>query len=94
MTIYREWLDTLESRDALWRDLGKLEKWADRIRNIRANANPTDGVEEPCMSVQAGGQLARKHMQKRYLGVLVYSGLNMSQQGVVAKESQLYAELQ
>jgi len=44
------------------------------------------------MSVQAGGQLVRKELcKKRYLSVLVYSGLNMNRQGVVVEEGQLHA---
>lgn len=87
-TNYTKWLDMLESRDALWRDLGKLENWVDRILKGKCKSSRWGRVML-CVSADCLESTFAKIAPDSHGGQQV----KREQQGVVAEGGQLYVEL-
>lgn len=78
----------LENRDALWRNLGKLENWVDRILKGKCKSSRWGWVTL-CVSADCLESTFAKKAPDSPGGQQV----KHEQQGVVAEGDQLYVEL-
>ncbi|GAB0208858.1 cAMP-dependent protein kinase inhibitor alpha [Grus japonensis] len=78
-------VDMLEGRDAIQRDLERLERWA-RVKPHEVQQGQVQGRGNPKHDYRLGGEWIESSPEEKDLGVLIDEKLNMSQQCALAAQ--------